>query len=42
MVAILLITVCYAVGLAVHYRWYAPTAVLSLSFDEPEDRSRWR
>ena len=42
MVAILLIAVGYAAGLAVSYRWYAPTAVLSLSFDEPEDRSRWR
>jgi hypothetical protein len=38
MVAILLIALCYAAGLAVHYRWYAPTAVPSLSFDEPEDR----
>jgi hypothetical protein len=33
MVAILLIAVCYAAGLAVHYHWYAPTAALSLSFD---------
>jgi hypothetical protein len=35
MVAVLLIAVCSAAGLTVHYRWYAPTAVLSLSFDEP-------
>jgi hypothetical protein len=33
MVAILLIAVCYAAGLAVHYRWYERSAVPSLSFD---------
>jgi len=40
MVAVLLIAVCYAAGLAVHYRWYARTAVPSLSFDEPIERDR--
>jgi hypothetical protein len=39
MVAILLIALCYAAGLAVHYRWYARLAPPSLSFDEP-DRAR--
>ena len=42
MVAILLIAVCYATGLAVHYRWYERTAVPSLSFDEPVDPARRR
>ena len=37
-----LIAVCYAAGLAVHYRWYERTAVPSLSFDEPVDPARWR
>jgi hypothetical protein len=32
-VAILLIAVCYAAGLAVHCRWYEESAVPSLSFD---------
>jgi hypothetical protein len=42
MVAPLLIAVCYAAGLAVHYRWYERSAVLSLSFDEPVDHAGWR
>ena len=42
MVAVLLIAVCYAAGLAVHYRWYERTAVASLFFDEPVDQTRWR
>ena len=42
MVAILLIAVCYATGLAVHYRWYERMAVPSLSSDEPVDHARWR
>ena len=37
MVGVLLIAVCYAAGLAVHYRWHDRTAVPSLSFDEPVD-----
>jgi len=40
MVTILLIAVCYAAGLAVHYRWYARMAVPSLSFDESRDDGR--
>jgi hypothetical protein len=40
MLAILLIAVCYAAGLAVHYRWYERTAVPSLSFDEQIERDR--
>jgi hypothetical protein len=42
MVAVLLIAVCYAAGLAVHYRWCERTAVPSLSFDEPVDPARRR
>jgi hypothetical protein len=42
MVAILLIAICYAAGLAVHYRWYAHLVPPSLSFDEPVDRGRSR
>jgi hypothetical protein len=42
MVTILLIAVCYAAGLAVHYRWYTRMAVPSLSFDEPRGDGRWR
>ena len=42
MVAVLLIAVCYAAGLAMHYRWYEHTAVPSLSFDEPVDPARRR
>jgi hypothetical protein len=42
MVAVLLIAVCYAAGLAVHYRWYERTAVPSLSFDKPVDPARRR
>ena len=38
MVAILLIALLYAAGLAVHYRWYAHLVPPSLSFDEPVDR----
>jgi hypothetical protein len=33
----LLIALCYAAGLAVHYRYYERTAIPSLSFDEPAD-----
>jgi hypothetical protein len=42
MVAVLLIAVCYAAGLAVHYRWYERTAKPWLSFDDPVERARWR
>jgi hypothetical protein len=35
MVAVLLIAVCYAAGLAVHYRWYEGTAKPWPSFDDP-------
>ena len=42
MVTILLIAVCYAAGLTVHYRWYERSAVPSLSFDEPVDHAGWR
>jgi hypothetical protein len=42
MVVILLIAVCYAAGLAVHYRWCERLAVQSLSFDHPVDDGRWR
>jgi hypothetical protein len=37
MVAILLIAVGYAAGLAVYYRWYERLAAPSLSFDQPVD-----
>jgi hypothetical protein len=40
MVAVLLIAVCYAAGLAVHYRWYEGMAKPWLSFHDASDRAR--
>jgi hypothetical protein len=36
------IAVRYAVGLAVHYRWYVRIAVHRLSLNEPLNIRRWR
>jgi hypothetical protein len=40
MVAILLIAMCYAAGLAVHYRWYEGMAKPWLSSHRPADRAQ--